>query len=198
MQLIGSEVCRWFQRIFCRLSIRLVMTKAESWNHTLCACANQPAENVTAPGWQIRAADLETKFFLYTRQLGADFPETFFFTDACSKAEILRVPCRNADWVKVQILCDHWHSAGLPAVEVTVIPEGTTALCGLLCPPLWEARCGFQMRDKDIYAGSLHVPLPHLWRIPNNIFQHPKGHRLYQIPQFRLIGFHCVPVLTGI
>jgi hypothetical protein len=44
---------------------------------------------------------LTTKCFLCTRQFGAGIPGTFFFTDACSNCEMLRVPRRNADCVDV-------------------------------------------------------------------------------------------------
>jgi hypothetical protein len=47
----------------------------------VCPWANQPAENVTAPGSQIRDAIEVTKFFLCVRQFGADFPGAAFRID---------------------------------------------------------------------------------------------------------------------
>ena len=95
------------QTVYC-----ISYDQAESRNHTSCACANHPPENVTAPGWHIREGRLMTKFFLYTRQFGADFPGTFFRTDACSNSEMLRVPRRNAVCINVQIPGNHWNLAG--------------------------------------------------------------------------------------
>jgi len=72
--------------------------------HTLCACANQPAENVTVLGLQIHAAHWVTKFLLYIHQFGVGFPMTFFLMDACSRWVMLRVPWCNAACVVGQIL----------------------------------------------------------------------------------------------